>query len=65
MLNLVAIVGFLWIFSGPWLARNIFTSENALRVTNIDTLFNHDKLTKKAFNRIKNDLDELPKGEKR
>ena len=52
-------MGTFWFFSGPWIARDVFTSENALKVRNIDTYFNNDKLALEAFNRIKEDVEAI------
>ena len=59
LMNILAVVGFLMIFSGPWFAREVFTSENALRTDNIDTHFDSDKLTYQAYSKFKRDVEAL------
>ncbi len=56
-MNVLALVGILWIFSGPWLAREVHTSENALRVTGIDTFFDNDAKLLETFDRIKDKVE--------
>ena len=61
VLNLVAIVGFMWIFAGPGIAREAFTSENALRVQQIETAFNRDGAgAHDIYTRIRTDIDSMP-----
>jgi len=60
LLGIVGFVGFLWLFSGPWIARGVFTSENALRTDRVDSYFNTDRLTMEAFDRIKGEIEAIP-----
>ena len=60
LLNIVALIGFLWIFSGPWISRRVFTSENALRVDNIDTEFNSGKAGFEIFEKYKTEIEAIP-----
>ena len=50
-------MGTFWFFSGPWIAREVFTSENALRVSHMDTFLHKDKHALEAFKRIKEDVE--------
>ena len=59
-LNIMAIVGFLWILSGPYIARKVFTSENALKIDKMDTYFHMDKESLVTFNRIKSEIEAIP-----
>ena len=63
-MNVLALVGIIWIFSGPWLAREVHTSENALRVTGIDTFFDNDPKLLETFDRIKDKVESF-EGKKR
>ena len=65
LLNILAVVGFLWIFSGPYIARKVFTSENALKVDGVDTYIGKDKLTLETFTRIKTEIEAIPSGRNR
>jgi hypothetical protein len=40
--RLLVVVGVLWILSFPFISRNVFTSENALRGEFLETQFNLD-----------------------
>ena len=62
LLNLATVIGILWILSGPWIAKKVFTSENALRQDRVQTSFDTDKLTVEVFDRIKADLEAIPQG---
>ena len=50
----------MWIFSGPWIARGVFTSENALRVNDIETSFNTGRAGIEAFERFKGEIEAIP-----
>ena len=38
------LIGLLWIFAFPYIARNVFTSENALNGDSLQTYFGSDAL---------------------
>ena len=55
--RLMQVVGILWILSFPFMARNVFTSENALRGERVQTYFNENDAAYPTYQRIKNDFE--------
>ena len=50
--RLLIIIGVLWLFSFPYISRNVFTSENALNGEFLETQFNLDGTTYATFKLI-------------
>ena len=46
------VLGVLWIFSFPYISRNVFTSENALNGGFLETTFNLDGTSYSVFKTI-------------
>jgi hypothetical protein len=59
LMRVLSIVGFLWIISFPYIARDSFTSENAFKGEFLSTKFDHDAILIPAFNKFKNELAPL------
>ena len=57
-LGLFAIICIVWILSGPWIARHVYTQEKALS-TYIDTQLDKEPLLLEAFTRIKDDIESI------
>ena len=58
-LHLLIIIGAVWMFSGPFYAGEVFTSENALRGNYLDSEFREDKTVMRSYNKFKKELDEI------
>ena len=52
-------VGFVFFFSGPFYAQEVFTSENALRGNYLSSEFENDRNVTKTFNRFKEEVEQL------
>ena len=50
ILYMCIFVGFVFFFSGPFYAQEVFTSENALRGTYLSSEFENDRTVTKTFN---------------
>jgi hypothetical protein len=50
--RVLIVVGVLWLFSFPYISRNVFTSENALSGDFLETQFNLDGATYSTFKLI-------------
>ena len=57
--RVLIVVGVLWLFSFPYISRNVFTSENALNGDFVDTQFNLDGATYANFKLIQDQLKSL------
>ena len=57
--HLLILIGVVWMFSGPYYAAEVFTSENALRGSYLDSDFENDKTVMKSFNRIKEEVEQI------
>jgi hypothetical protein len=57
VLRLCILIGVVWIFSFPFMAREVFTSENAFNGMHLTTNFETDPRTIKTFEKIKSDVD--------
>jgi len=64
-MNVVALGCLICTLSGPWIAREVFTSEQGLRVSNITPHFVYDSLTVQAYDRIKADVEGIKNGKDR
>jgi hypothetical protein len=62
-LRLLAFMGIMWIFSFPFMAREVFTSENAFNGTYLTTKFDKGQATIEVFNQIKEQVGSLPEKE--
>ena len=58
-LHVLILIGVLWMFSGPYYAAEVFTSENALRGNYLDSEFRDDKTVMTSYNKFKKDLEEI------
>lgn len=58
-LRILAFIGIMWIFSFPYMARDIFTSENAFSGTYLTTKFDKGTATIQVFNQIKEQVTAL------
>ena len=54
--RVLIVVGVLWLFSFPYISRNVFTSENALSGDFLETQFNLDATTFSTFKIIQDQL---------
>ncbi len=59
VLRLCILVGVIWIFSFPFMAREVFTSENAFNGDYLKTNFDTDPRTIKTFEQIRNEVDQI------
>jgi len=59
VLRLVALVGFLWIFSFPQMSKEVFTSENAFDGHYLHSAFRDNPKVNKLFEKFKSDLSGL------
>lgn len=59
VLRLLVFVAIVWIFSFPYMAREVFTSENAFRGHFLTTRLDKDDQLKPIFERIKSDVENL------
>ena len=60
LLTLVAIGSIVCILSGPWIARDVFTSENALKTTYLQSEFDRDTVVYQTFHKVKMELEARP-----
>ena len=58
VLRLLAVIGVIWIFSFPYMAREVFTSENAFNGHYLKTQFDKQS-TVQVFEKIKADVEQL------
>ena len=59
ILYMCIFVGFVFFFSGPFYAQEVFTSENALRGNYLSSEFENDRNVTKTFNRFKEEVEQL------
>jgi len=59
--RLLIVVGILWLLSFPYIARNVFTSENALDGFFLETQFDNDGGAYSTFKTLQDGMRNLPK----
>lgn len=59
VLRLVALVGFLWIFSFPQMSKEVFTSENAFDGHYLQSDFRDNPKVNRLFEKFKSDISGL------
>merc|ERR1711957_869029 len=58
--RLLIFVGFLWWLSFPYIAQEVFTSENALNGSYLDSEFKLNPHLQETFDKLKGQIEELP-----
>ena len=63
LFTLIAVGSIVCILSGPWIAREVFTSENALNTNYLQAEFDRDPEVFETFDMHKNELEVRKKAE--
>jgi hypothetical protein len=58
--RLLIIVGILWIIAFPYIAQDVFTSENALNGSSLESVFMTNPHLTQTFTNIKAEVEALP-----